>query len=303
MVGDVSDHRGLDGSPVVVGVEDADESRDAAGLGYRIANASDAPLHLVNAVHDPLVDIAIGRLGLDAVAARERLTSQALRAVRDALQSAVPPVVLQDQLVVRIGRSEHILAAYVREVDAGLVVIGGKSRSGLKSRMGKGTARHLLRTTGSPLLVTGPGALEIGRVLVSLDLSQEGPRTLRFASWLAGLLGVELGAVHVVDDTVVRIHRELPFDLEQVVACGKKQAMETIWPLLSPETSRELLVGPVTESLSRLSRESGPSLLVLGSHGLGRVSRWLLGSTTEALLEELPTSLAIVPSAPDRSPN
>ena len=288
---------GIEGRPVVVGVDDADESRDAATLGYRIADASNAPLHLVTAVYDPLVDIAIGRLGFDADAAREALTKQALQTVRDSLRTAVPAPALQDRLAVRIGRAEHVLAEYGREVGAGLVVIGGKARSGVGSWLGRGTAHHLLRTTGSPLLVAGPGALEIGRVLVALDLSQESLRTLRLATSLAGLLKVELRAVHVVDDTVARMHRA--FDPEQVLADGKARAREEIWPLLSPETSRDLLVGPVTESLSRVSRERGPSLLVLGSHGLGRVSRWLLGSTTEELLSGLPTSLAIVPSAQD----
>ena len=134
---------------------------------------------------------------------------------------------------------------------------------------------------------------------MALDLSQESPRIVELARWFAGLLKVELRAVHVVVDPVVRMDRALPFDREQVLAGAQARAAEEKSQLLTPETARDILVGPVTESLSRVSLERGPSLLVLGSHGLGRVNRWLLGSTTEEILSRLPTSLAIVPSEPD----
>ena len=280
--------------PVVVGVDASEESRSAAALGHAIAEASGAPLHLVAAVHDPLVDIGIARLGFDATAVRDALVKSVSDGVRVRLQGAVPSDGLDTALTGVVGRPEHVLAEFSRKVGAGLILLGGKARAGARRRI----ARHLLRTAGCPLLVTGPAADEITTVLAALDSSGSAPSVVRVATWLARTLKAELRAVHVVDDTVPRVPRMLALDADRMLEEGRARANEEIWPLLAPEVPRELETGPVAESLIRRSREGGPHLVVLGTHGLGRINRWLIGSTADALLGELPTSLAIVPSDP-----
>jgi hypothetical protein len=56
-------------------------------------------------------------------------------------------------------------------------------------------------------------------------------------------------------------------------------------------------MGPVIETIVAEAAAWKADLLVVGSHGKGWVDRLLVGSTTERLLNELPTSLLVIPTA------
>jgi nucleotide-binding universal stress UspA family protein len=69
-----------------------------------------------------------------------------------------------------------------------------------------------------------------------------------------------------------------------------------VWPLVkSPDTEKTICYGMPVEMITEQAAEWHADLLVVGSHGKGWVDRLLIGSVTERLLNQLPTSLLVVP--------
>ena len=283
---------------IVAGVDDSPEARDAALLGRSLARAASAELHLVSAVDDPLADMVAVRLRLDVDRLHRSLIRNARAAVVSNLSPAFPPEELDRRLSIRIGRPEHVLREVGRETQADLFVVGG-GRGGSAGRwIRRGTAHHLLRSRDCPVLVTGPGAPDIARVVVAVDVSFAARPTIAAARGFAELLGVPLHGLHVAG------HRDFPAGWDPVVNLGpvydemERRVADEIWPLLPDDAPREVRRGAPIPAIREAAALGGPSLLVLGAQGRGRVDRLLLGSTTEALLHLPPCSLAIVPVTP-----
>ena len=69
-----------------------------------------------------------------------------------------------------------------------------------------------------------------------------------------------------------------------------------IWPLVKTKAAEKLVRhGMVVETLLRETTDWSADVLVVGSHGKGWAQRILLGSVTERLLNDLPTSLLVAP--------
>jgi nucleotide-binding universal stress UspA family protein len=288
----------LEGRPILVGVDDTNASRDAAALGLRIARAADSPLHLVTATLDALAEVTAARLGLDPRPLEEALQRQGAAAVRARLRGSVPDDVLDRAFTASTGRPERVLVDAALELRAAAIVIGGKSRRGLSLWFRRGTAHHLLRRLDLPLFVTGPRSARIARVLVAVDLSFAAAIAIGVAEEIAGLLGIPLEALHVIDDTLYASRPPLPIDHDRFVDATTQRLETEIWPLLATGRKRSSRIGPLVEIVADAVRRGPAALLVLGTHGAGWVDRLLLGSTTEELLARLPASLLIVPCVP-----
>lgn len=283
------------GKAVVVGVNGSVESRDAAILGRRIAVAAGGALHLVTATQDPLTDVAATKLRLDVAALHEAEIAAARKAVRNSLAGDFRTDELSDLLVARLGRPEHVLAEVGLEAGADLFVLGGKRHDRATSWIRRGTAHHLLRVSESPVLATGPRGPDVERVLVALDLSSAAGPTLRVATDLAELLEAPLEAVHVVNRPTFLGGQDSGIDLEEYLDAGEEAARRRLWPMLPDGAARTMLRGEPVDAIAQAAADGSPALLVLGARGRGGIHRLLLGSTTEALLARLPSSLAIVP--------
>jgi nucleotide-binding universal stress UspA family protein len=71
-----------------------------------------------------------------------------------------------------------------------------------------------------------------------------------------------------------------------------------IWPDLTYEKAvKAVRFGPVVDTIRYEVLSWKADLLVVGSHGKGWIDRLLLGSVTHRLLNELPASLVVVPTA------
>ena len=62
-----------------------------------------------------------------------------------------------------------------------------------------------------------------------------------------------------------------------------------------PPDDRVIRLGRADEEIAEEVAASRADLLVVGSHGRGWIDRLLIGSTTERLLNRLPTSLLVAP--------
>jgi nucleotide-binding universal stress UspA family protein len=184
----------------------------------------------------------------------------------------------------------------VAEVDAALVVLGGKHHSTLGRWLGGSTSLNVARTTEVPLLVTAGAPTAIHRVLVAVDLSGAARPTLAAAERYAARFGAKLRALSVFEPLPVIPEAPVVYNATEYYAMSEELLKRDIWPALRTRGVETMVrYGAAVETILRETAEWRADLLVVGSHGKGWATRVLVGSVTERLLNHLPTSLVVVP--------
>jgi len=274
--------------PIVVGVDTSPEAAGAAAFAVRAAQRAATTCHLVHAA--PEVP-ARGRNPYPYT----RLDEQARTRVVAALGNRVPAPVLKT-LSVRRGRPAAVVRGAVAALGAELVVLGGKHHSTLGRWWGGSTSVNVARSTTVPLLVTA-GEPAIRRVLVAVDQSRAARPTLAAAERYATLFGAELHALSVIEPLPVlpEVPQPEATDYDKLL---EQTVTHDIWSLIrTPGVDTLVRYGAALETILREAAQWRADLLVVGSHGKGWVKRMLVGSVTERLINNLPTSLLVVPMA------
>lgn len=285
------------GRSVLVGVDGSRESREAALLGQRLAKGATGSLRLVSAASNALVEVAATRGGLSLEGLEEGLLRAADAKAAAPLRGDFSDVEL-DELVVRLGTPEKVLAQAAEEFDADVMILGGRRARAPGPRFRRRMARRLLPLGGIPVVVTGPDGSRIDRILVGVDRSRAARQPLLLARRLGELLGVPVAAIHVVDLPAFPAGLELDLDPEDLARREAASAEAELASLAPADVEVSVVVGDVVESLMEAVRSNSATALVLGTQGRGAVHRLMLGSVTEALLAELPCTLVVVPSWP-----
>ena len=131
----------------------------------------------------------------------------------------------------------------------------------------------------------------IKRVLVAVDVSYAAAPTVAEATMFAGLFGAELRVVHVIEPLPLIAALPIALDQDAYYRVSKEQFNEEMSRILEgAEVSLVVRRGTAESALSEEVEQWDADVLVMGSHGKGWVDRLLVGSTTERLLNHLPTS-------------
>jgi len=281
--------------PIVVGVDASTEAAGAATVGYRIARAAAENCELVHATRDVWAPFATVGDPKQVQEMQRLQLAVARHQVTEVLRSGVAPELLEG-LDVRLGPAAVVLQEAARERGAGLVVLGGKHHTALERWLGGSTSLNVVRTTEVPVLVTtGSPATAIRRVLVAADLSTAARPTLALAERFARLVGAQLRVLSVFEP-LPTLPDVPPVDPASYYGMSQEHLQREIWPLVrTPGVEKIVRHGMVLETLLREATDWSADVLVVGSHGKGWAQRILLGSVTEHLLNDLPTSLLVAP--------
>lgn len=276
-------------NPIIAGVDATTDGAWGGAVAWRLAEGAGAPCRLIHAVPDeyfryPYVEPREGQ--------RAELEAWARGQLAEASTGNLPPEALA-AVEVRFGHPARVLAEVAHEAKAELVVVGAKRRSRLGEWIAGSTPRQLTRLLDAPLLVATASAARIRRVLIATDLTGMVSRTIAAGERLARLCGAEVRVVHVLpthplggDPWAVGVRRR---QVEEALERG-------VWPLVThPGATRAVLLGPIRSALAGEAAEWEADVLVVGSHSLPPLDRLLLGSVSDALLRELPTSILVVP--------
>jgi nucleotide-binding universal stress UspA family protein len=282
---------------IVVGVDDSAESRRAVALAWKIAQAAGAPLVPVHAVPDLWLAGGLDEMPVMLAEIRNALLHDSLSQI-ERLLAEVLPSAARAHLEVRSGAAAVAIPAVARARGAELIVLGGWEHGPLARGLGRGTPHYLersvIRTLDLPLLVVGQPRKSFTRVLAAVDLSDAAVPTIKTAERFARLLRGELRIAHVVE----RLRMADPPTAELDQDDLSQRSRDMFDRLLAPSVREHAVVrnGPVAETIVEEAAAWHADLLVVGSHGKGWADRLLLGSTTERLLNALPTSLLVVPT-------
>ena len=281
--------------PIVVGVDGSPESAWAAAVGADMAKAAGTSCHLVHATRDVAAALALA----ESPERAEQWNASLIAQVRERAQHGlwgVVPTELVESVALRDGRASVVLKEVAAELDAGLVVLGGKRHSIFGRWLAGSTGLDVARTTEVPLLVTGGARVPIRRVLAAADLSGAAQPTIEAAERYAGLFGAELRVLSVIEP-LPAIPEAPNYDLTEYYAALEDQLKRRVWSLVrSPQVEKVMRYGMPVDTILGEAAAWPADLAVVGSHGKGWVDRLLIGSVTERLLNQLPTSLLVVPA-------
>lgn len=281
--------------PIVVGVDDSPEALTAARAGARLAHAAGVRCQLVHATRDVRTALEMAGTGVSLDALELAMLARARNDIVTAFAHQIPAAVL-DHLIVRPGRTAAVLEQVIAEMDAQLLVLGGKHHTALGRWLGGSTVQHMVRRVSVPLLVTAGELKPRTRVMVAVDASYAAHSTIERATALARLLGGPLHALHVIEPAESFAEALfLPDPLNNEGFCRERMERD-IWPLLPiPDHHKVIRRGVPLQVISQEAAAWHADVIVVGSHGKGWVDRLLIGSVTEALLNDLPAAMLMIP--------
>jgi nucleotide-binding universal stress UspA family protein len=279
---------------VIAGVDTSAEAAGAAEVAWMFAQEAGVPCRLVHAVRDQAAEIAPLQLPMDVVPMQRMLGEVASGELVETLRGRVAPPLLE-MIEVRVGRPARVLGEVARRTRADLIVIGDKRRTAVERWLRRSTVHDLLRSSPVPVLIAGPRAGGIRRVLVAVDFSDALQPALAAAERCAALFGAALRILHVVEPVPPALRSAVVND-DAVFQRSRELLEQTVRPLVRYQAAHELQRrGPVAQTIRDEAVSWRADMVVVGSHGKGAVDRVLVGSTTLGLAGDLPTALLVVP--------
>ena len=295
---------------IVVATDGSADAHLALNAAVDLARRSGAALHLVTAYEKPPVAVymtsSLAYLGPDdspdpfeaaaqGLLERERARVERLGVPVVGLHAAWGPVL--DVIVTMAGT-----------VDADLIVVGSRDLGALRRLLAGSVSTHVLHSTHRPVLIVrgGPDCWPPAHVVVGFDRSPASHRAAAVAAAMARLYSdatVEL--VEVTPDPPQQASMYFSFSegmkvehalLDLTAEVLEHDAGHTVTATVAKGDPGSALVAHAAD-------RTGPSLIAVGTRGLGGVRRFFLGSVSTKILHSGHTPLLVVPSVVDSVPS
>jgi nucleotide-binding universal stress UspA family protein len=262
---------------------------------WTVAQVTGAPCRILHVAREPAHPALGSRPAEDRERIHRQILDEARATVVDALREHVPAAAIA-QLEVHLGNPAWVLARAVEETKAGLLVLGGKHHAALVRWFGGSTVHHAVRTIDVPILVAAPTDAMFPRILVATDLSDAARPTLEAALRFAGSFGSHVKVLHIVEPLPSVPDIGIELDEREHLRLAE-EGTQALLSDIDPEHAVQVDVraGAPARAIAEEAATWEANLVVVGSHGKGWVDRVLLGSTTERLLNRLPSPVLVIP--------
>lgn len=282
---------------VVVGIDGSDTALAAAQWAAEFAAGKSLPLTLVHAI--PRLDWHFASVDPPAEPDRSSAGDTALATALTAVQSAYPDLVVTTAAVK--GSVSTVLADASHS--ARLLVVG---RGADHRALGGHAVRIAHRSTCPVAIWRKPLAQRSGKplpVVVGVDESDGSARALAEAFDIAAVLNAPVEVVHMWEIAAAVGMGDLggrgmmDWPLLEVLQSQQRQRMDELVAPLAAKY-RNVHLNKVFEDISPakgladLSREA--QLVVVGSHGRGRLAQTLLGSVSQTVIHHAECPVLVV---------
>jgi nucleotide-binding universal stress UspA family protein len=201
-----------------------------------------------------------------------------------------------------------MLERAIREVSADLVVMSTHGRGGLRRSVFGSIADQLIRRADVPVVLIPPHcdvsweARRPSQILVPLDGSPLAEQALHHAAGLARLLDAEILLVQALSPL---LHPRYRND-KVILSCADFVEVEDAWRFLLRVADRlrsdgrrvsiRVLVGSTSVAIADAARTEGIDLIVMTTHGRGGLSRFLIGSVADGVLQRTRVPVLLIRS-------
>jgi universal stress protein E len=266
-----------------------------------LATQGDARVELFACVYDPTIDSGrLDRAWIPEPGAREQLVARHRRA----LEELAKPLRARGITVTVDATWDHPLdVAVIKKAlahDYWLVAKGTHHHGVLQRTLLTPTDWHLIRKCPSPLLLVKDRKLAAEpNVLAAVDPLNEHdkPAALddRIFSFGADLARVVRGHLHIVHAFATPVGLDLPPDVRDILADEHRRAMTKFLASHPVVAERSYLYeGLAHESLLVAAKDHAADFVVMGAVARRGLTRLMIGSTAERVLDRLPCDLVII---------
>ena len=199
----------------------------------------------------------------------------------------------------------NAIDSYIEEHDIDMVVMGSHGRRGPSRVLLGSTAECVIRNAKCPVLTLRSKAdamdqEEMKHILVPVDFSKFSISALGYANALASAWNAKITLVHVIEEVLI----PTVYGIEAMTLTysdplltqsnGKLKALAARKIDGNVEVETQTLIGSPTAAIADFAEEKGIDLIVLASHGLTGLKRFVLGSIATALNRKAPCAVLTV---------
>jgi nucleotide-binding universal stress UspA family protein len=279
---------------------------EEAQLLARALGAELVLLHVVPPVLVPMEGYFPAHMYQELVEGAEREAQARLDAMLAKLGE--PPLKARSRIVE--GSAALRIRDVAREEGGDLLVVGTHGRTGMGRVLLGSVADRVVRSARQPVVTVRPqpaGArpARLGRILYATDFS---PTARAAWSWVLELAGATAAAVDFLHVTAQPVpDRHLSPELIGRMAAlleehGEAEAEQFLerserdQPGRLPRERVQVLIGRgvVEDQIVHWAQARGADLIVMGTHGLSGLLRWMLGSVAHHLLQAAPCPVLTV---------
>jgi nucleotide-binding universal stress UspA family protein len=217
----------------------------------------------------------------------------------------------------RVGDAAKEIVELAEELEVGLVVLGSRGLGGIRRALIGSVSTSVLRHAHcSVLIARGYDDPEEERgylpwkILVAMDGSEEASAAARVAAEIAKAAGSEVHLVYAMQEERYRPH--LGPEMWEGWEEGFEQAKRSARSWVEDQAERmrgegasvvesHLLLGRPDAAIVWLAQEISAGLIVLGSRGLGGMSRALIGSVSDSVVRHAHCPVLVVRPEKERS--
>lgn len=201
-------------------------------------------------------------------------------------------------VVIHYGVGQDIAAGpsilkYVDQYDVDLVVIGTHGRRGIRRMVLGSVAEEVVKYAGCPVLTIGrseddeAGFDTLKKILVPVDFSLHAEVALLYAKEIARHAGAELCLFHVVPAQPYPVYTDMGgssiYDFQPDIEEKALARLDQLYKRVAGEDGPASFVvahGHGAKEILQQADEMSCDLIVIGTHGLTGVNRFVLGSVT-----------------------
>jgi nucleotide-binding universal stress UspA family protein len=209
------------------------------------------------------------------------------------------------EVAVRTGTPTRLIREAIDQHTPDLLIIGPHRKRPVRDVLEGTIAEKILGTRQCPLLITqGKADAPYRNVLLALDISSECGAAVRAAESLVLSPSAQAMVMHVSEPPYQGMLRSAGVSSNEVVSyveSAKREAAVLVRDLLKRESADHTRYGVVigdshpAPAIRRAMEMYQPDLLVIGTGGIGRMRRALIGSVANQLMDAAECDVLVVP--------
>ncbi len=270
------------------GSEDAAQAREAAA---DLARRSDSELHLVHVWHDVPSPYAHAFVKRELRRQGQEVIDTQVKKIEDAGGTVAAAHL-------RGGRTHDEIIELSEELGVGLLILGSRGHGAVRRILMGSHSEAVVHHAHVPVLVlrcTGD-VWPPSRVVIGDDFSDDAKKTAELAASIAKLYEAETLLVHAYPSIVEESSRTEADDAMRRAEEQLGERANDLKGILGYEPRTTMTSDNAVVALLEAAREGdGPSLIAVGSRGLGAVSRVRLGSVSSKVVRAAPGAVLVYP--------